>query len=375
MPATRIPHLDKLKIVELHKKDWKCSAIHRYLNQSNVNVSLSGVKYTVTAYIEGRFDNKCVLTEKTHHFNNLCSDDIVFIDNEFQQNPAQSARDIQKTLSAHGTDTSISTVRRAIDFAGYTSTKPRYCQLIRDQNKEKRVEFCRHLLETNDQFDNVIFTDECSIQLHDNKTVAYRQKDQRAPQQCRPKHPYKVHLWGGISRKGKSQLLIFDGIMDSVFYTEEILKKTLLPFINKRFHDGHRFQQDNDPKHTSRLAKTFMEDNNINWWCTPPESPDLNPIEMVWNMLKRYVSKNNPTTKEELCNYCQDFWYNVLTRDICNRFIDHMYKVVPVVVVVGGKATADMPKRLFGSERSFGKDSNHFNQKLLNDPKVRKRLQ
>ena len=40
--------------------------------------------------------------------------------------------------------------------------------------------------------------------------------------------------------------------------------------------------QDNDPKHCSRLAQGFYDGNGINWWCTPPESPDLNPIESLW---------------------------------------------------------------------------------------------
>ena len=40
---------------------------------------------------------------------------------------------------------------------------------------------------------------------------------------------------------------------------------------------------DNDPKHTSKSTSRFMLLNNINHFPTPPESPDLMPIEMVRN--------------------------------------------------------------------------------------------
>ena len=43
---------------------------------------------------------------------------------------------------------------------------------------------------------------------------------------------------------------------------------------------------DNDPKHTSKAAREFLEENDMFWWRTPAESPDLNPIEKVWHELK-----------------------------------------------------------------------------------------
>ena len=90
------------------------------------------------------------------------------------------------------------------------------------------------------------------------------------------------------------------------------------------------------------------------------ESCDLNPIEMVWNMLKRHVARRNPTTKEELKNYCRDFWDIELTPEVCTRFIEHNYKLVPLTVRIGGKATGDLPKKLF-KESSEGKDEEYFN--------------
>lgn len=75
--------------------------------------------------------------------------------------------------------------------------------------------------------------------------------------------------------------------MNAVRYGQ-ILQTSLLPFIKEAFPEGHRMQQDNDPKHTSRYIKRFFEDNNVVWWKTPAESPDLNPIENVWGCLKQY---------------------------------------------------------------------------------------
>ncbi len=73
--------------------------------------------------------------------------------------------------------------------------------------------------------------------------------------------------------------------MDAERYTQ-ILDLTLVPFIKEQYPNGHRFMQDNDPKHTSRCAAAFFEEKGIQWWKTPPESPDANPIENLWHELK-----------------------------------------------------------------------------------------
>ena len=70
----------------------------------------------------------------------------------------------------------------------------------------------------------------------------------------------------------------------------EVLQQTLLPFLRGVLTQC-RFLQDNAPRHTSRKAKEFFDANSINWWKTPPESPDCNSIENLWHKLKEYIRR------------------------------------------------------------------------------------
>ena len=88
--------------------------------------------------------------------------------------------------------------------------------------------------------------------------------------------------------------------MDAMLYIT-ILKAGLLPFIREKYPNPHRFMQDNDPKHTSKKAAAFFAQKGINWWKTPPESPDMNPIENLRHELKEFIRHEaKPRNKSEL---------------------------------------------------------------------------
>ena len=153
----------------------------------------------------------------------------------------------------------------------------------------------------------------------------------------RPKHPIKVHVWGGISWNGPTPLVIFEGVMDADGYIN-VLTSGLLPYISRQSHTV-KFMQDNDPKHTSCKAKEWMEQNNVHWWKTPAESPDLNPIENMWHELKEYLRREvKPMSKDELINGIHEFWSTV-TVEKCRRYIRHLRKVVPKVIALEGGPT------------------------------------
>ena len=87
-----------------------------------------------------------------------------------------------------------------------------------------------------DNFDDCIFTDECTIEL---RKESYKRWFKKLPLQVergkigKPKHNVKVHIWAGISRRGKTNLIIFQGKMNSLGF-QEIICKGLLPLIVKK---------------------------------------------------------------------------------------------------------------------------------------------
>ena len=118
-----------------------------------------------------------------------------------------------------------------------------------------------------------------------------------------------------------------------------ILRSSLLPFIEDVYPDGHRIVQDNDPKHCSRIAREFYEQEGINWWTTPPESLYLNLIEILWHELKEFLRREvKPTSKEELISGTRAFWETV-TAEKCQKYILHLKNIIPEVIACEGGAT------------------------------------
>ena len=141
-------------------------------------------------------------------------------------------------------------------------------------------------------------------------------------------------VWGCFVKNKLGPLVRLEGRITANVYIEEILEKHLLPFINNLENkENYIFQEDNAPIHTARIAKNWKEVNSIANLPWPAQSPDLNPIENLWDELERKVRKHKPLpkNKDDLWRILQEEWLN-LDENIYKNLVDSMPRRIAAVI-------------------------------------------
>ncbi|CAJ0966777.1 unnamed protein product [Ranitomeya imitator] len=87
-----------------------------------------------------------------------------------------------------------------------------------------------------------------------------------------------------------------------------IHSQAMFPNSENRF-----FQQDNAPCHTARSIKVWMKDHHIKTLSWAAQSPDLNTIENLWNVIKRKMDSHKPSNKEQLLTFLYPDWHKLTT--------------------------------------------------------------
>lgn len=216
------------------------------------------------------------------------------------------------------------TIRRRLLNAGMFSRRPTKKPLLSKKNVKARLEFAQnHVNWTIEQWARVIFSDETKFNLVSSDGVQHV----RGPvgKRLDPKYTVptvkhgggSVMVWGCFSSYGMGPLHRIEGIMDKYMY-KDILKNVMEQYADEYLPLKHIFQHDNVPKHASKIVKQWLEMSKIEVMLWPSQSPDLNPIGNLWEIVDRQIRNENYTNKDQLFRALERAWSQIDDKIIAN---------------------------------------------------------
>lgn len=163
----------KLRILHHHFRGLKPYSIAKALETEGIHVSRFGVHKFIIMYHEtgsiGRRPGSGRLLKVTSRVKML-------VEEQMQRDDKTAAYQLHQMLLEHGVNISFRTILRCRTVLGWTFRGSAYCQLIREANKTKRLEWCEQY--KYDSFDDVIWTDESTIQLEAHRRFCCRKQGQ-----------------------------------------------------------------------------------------------------------------------------------------------------------------------------------------------------
>ena len=119
-------------------------------------------------------------------------------------------------------------------------------------------------------------------------------------------------VWGGFSPQFRTPLYHIQGRLTGVRYRDEILRPLVVPLL-RRIGPQALLQDDNAPVHRARVVNDFLQRRGVQRLDWPACSPDMNPIENIWDQLYRRVRENHPPAQnvQALLGYLNQEWLNI----------------------------------------------------------------
>lgn len=264
-----------------------------------------------------------------------------------KKEPKTSSSEIAAMLKENtGTGVHPRTVRRVLNSAGYNARVCRKKPQISKVNQMKRLSFAKeHINKGIDFWDKVIFSDESKFSIYksDGRVLTWRKKGEALQEkhiQSTVKHGGAgVMVWGCMSAAGVGELVFIDEVMDKNIYLN-ILKDNLHKSAQKLgIESDYFFQQDNDPKHTAEIGRLWILYNTPHTLKTPPQSPDINPIEHLWDHLDRRIREHHITSKNMLKEKLMEEWEKI-DPEVTKKLVHSMQKRLQEIIKNNGKHTS-----------------------------------
>ncbi|KAL4494417.1 hypothetical protein ABPG72_019827 [Tetrahymena utriculariae] len=246
---------------------------------------------------------------------------------------------------------SISNIRTSFNLKKYTDNLSRssiyslmvklgikygraqFTHTLTEQQLQQRKQFCKNY--AYQDLSKIVYSDESIFSLKDSKLdIWYFSDFNRKLEQSEISYSQnQIHIWGGISLHGKTQIHIYNESVTSQQY-QNCIKQSFIPF-NQINQNRMILLQDGARPHTAKATEEFFRINNITVIQNPSYSPDLNSIELIWAFMKKIFNKTktnkNITNKEQLINVVLDIWQNEISQQLIDQCINHTQETMKAI--------------------------------------------
>ncbi|UYV63518.1 hypothetical protein LAZ67_2004441 [Cordylochernes scorpioides] len=221
----------------------------------------------------------------------------------------------------------VRTISRRLVANGLHSCRPLRRLPLTPPNRRQRLEWGRARSTWMTEWHRVVFSDDSRFCLSsDSRRVSvWRRRGERSNPAAIVERPTVrqrgIMVWGAIAYDSRSPLLRIQGTMTAQRYVDDVLRPVTLPYLQGV--PNALYQQDNARPHTARISQQALQDVQMLPW--PPYSPDLSPIEHVWDIIgRRLHALPQPRSEDELWQMRYSYYNRNDTKKIC------MAPVIPV---------------------------------------------
>jgi len=206
MPTPLDPYFRR-RIVTLWKSGENISSIVRVLQTEGRKTTRKTVRRWIFRW---QYNRGLKDSHRSGRLLKITREIAVNMDEQLKEDDELSSVELQRLVSRKFTvELSPSTIRRYLRTSlQWVVVRTRFGPMISDNNKTKRVDFARMCLDTNDDFSNVIWTDESSVQLRRHSQTMRVKVWKERTLKPQAKHTIKVHVWAGISMRGATKICI-----------------------------------------------------------------------------------------------------------------------------------------------------------------------
>lgn len=339
MARRRISEAQRWQIIGMHSTGMSYKAIGRQLGYHYTVISRLVRKHAATQDVKdrSRSGRPSVTTQREDRS----------LGRLVRRNPF-AASTCLKQQWLPGRNLSARTVRNRLKAAGLRSRRVIKRPMLDDRHRRDRLAWCRARQNWNLRtWRRIHWSDESRFLLHvtDGRTRVWRhQNTAYTPRNIVPTVPFgggSVMVWGCISHDCKLDLVTINGNLNGEKYTRDVLTPVVVPhFENHPLESRPVFMDDNARPHRSRAVRAYLENEAVTTLPWPARSPDLNPIEHLWDQLGRRLQALEPPPQnlQHLEAQLHREWRQITLQQI-RRLTGSMRRRVAAVIHANGGYT------------------------------------